>query len=124
MGRTTSLQGFSRFWSTVFPAISLKFYRKRAPASGMSQSRFGTWEITARGDHGSYGPSCRPQRRLVAIAGSLREMAALPNNPHFRAKHCIVTPQIVWASKEARRRLLNTAIAKLRAFLDGLRSTS
>jgi glycerate dehydrogenase len=46
-------------------------------------------------------------------------MAALPNNPHLRAKHCIVTPQIVWASKEARRRLLNTAIAKLRAFLDG-----
>jgi hypothetical protein len=31
----------------------------------------------------------------------------------------VVTPQIVWASKETRRRLLNTAIAKLRAFLDG-----
>jgi hypothetical protein len=35
-------------------AISLKFYRKRAPAPGVSQSRFGTWEIT-----GSYGPSYR-----------------------------------------------------------------
>jgi glycerate dehydrogenase len=46
-------------------------------------------------------------------------MAALPNNPHLRAKHCIVAPQIVWASKEARRRLLNTAIAKLRGFMDG-----
>jgi hypothetical protein len=40
---------------SAFPiakAISLRSYRKRAPAPGMSQSRFGTWEIT-----GSYGPS-------------------------------------------------------------------
>jgi glycerate dehydrogenase len=30
-----------------------------------------------------------------------------------------VTPHIAWASKEARTRLLNTAIGNLRAFLDG-----
>ncbi|MGA9721794.1 MAG: D-2-hydroxyacid dehydrogenase [Candidatus Binatus sp.] len=42
-----------------------------------------------------------------------------PDNPLLRAKNCIVTPHIAWATKEARARLLNTAIANVRAFLDG-----
>ena len=42
-----------------------------------------------------------------------------PDNPLLRAKHCIVTPHIAWATKEARARLLNTAIGNVRAFLDG-----
>jgi glycerate dehydrogenase len=42
-----------------------------------------------------------------------------PDNPLLRAKNCIVTPHIAWATKEARTRLLDTAIANLRAFLDG-----
>ena len=42
-----------------------------------------------------------------------------PDNPLLRAKNCIVTPHIAWASKEARTRLLDTAIANVRAFLDG-----
>jgi len=42
-----------------------------------------------------------------------------PDNPLLGAKNCIVTPHIAWASKEARTRLLNTAIANVRAFLDG-----
>jgi glycerate dehydrogenase len=42
-----------------------------------------------------------------------------PDNPLLRAKNCIVTPHIAWATKEARTRLLNTAIANVRAFLDG-----
>jgi glycerate dehydrogenase len=42
-----------------------------------------------------------------------------PENPLLHAKNCIVTPHIAWASKEARTRLLDTAIANLRAFLDG-----
>jgi glycerate dehydrogenase len=42
-----------------------------------------------------------------------------PDNPLLRAKNCIVTPHIAWASKEARTRLLNTAITNVRAFLDG-----
>jgi len=42
-----------------------------------------------------------------------------PDNPLLRAKNCIVTPHIAWATKEARTRLLNTAVANVRAFLDG-----
>jgi glycerate dehydrogenase len=42
-----------------------------------------------------------------------------PDNPLLHAKNCIVTPHIAWATKEARMRLLNTAIDNLRAFLEG-----
>ncbi len=42
-----------------------------------------------------------------------------PDNPLLRAKNCIVTPHIAWATTAARTRLLDTAIANLRAFLEG-----
>ena len=57
------------------------------------------------------------------IAGAALDVLASeppsPDNPLLRAKNCIVTPHIAWASKESRTRLLETAIANLRAFLDG-----
>ncbi|HSU90348.1 MAG TPA: NAD(P)-dependent oxidoreductase [Sporolactobacillaceae bacterium] len=57
------------------------------------------------------------------IAGAAVDVLAIeppsPDNPLLRAKNCIVTPHIAWASKESRTRLLDTAIANLRAFLDG-----
>lgn len=42
-----------------------------------------------------------------------------PDNPLIHARNCIVTPHIAWATREARTRLLDTAIANLRAFMDG-----
>lgn len=42
-----------------------------------------------------------------------------PDNPLLHAKNCIVTPHIAWATKEARTRLMESAMANLRAFLDG-----
>src|ERR1700692_740051 len=45
-----------------------------------------------------------------------------PDNPLLHAKNCIVTPHIAWATMEARTRLLNTAIANVRAFLEGHRA--
>ena len=57
------------------------------------------------------------------VAGAAVDVLAIeppsPDNPLLRAKNCIVTPHIAWASKESRTRLLDTAIANLRAFLDG-----
>ena len=40
-------------------------------------------------------------------------------NPLLSAKNCIVTPHIAWATREARSRLLNTAVENVQAFLDG-----
>lgn len=40
-------------------------------------------------------------------------------NPLIGAKNCIITPHIAWATCAARARLLTTAVANVRAFLDG-----
>jgi glycerate dehydrogenase len=40
-------------------------------------------------------------------------------NPLFRAKNCIVTPHISWATREARARLMAGALANLVAWLSG-----
>jgi glycerate dehydrogenase len=41
------------------------------------------------------------------------------SNPLLSAQNCIVTPHIAWATKEARSRLLDTAVENVKAFLDG-----
>jgi len=42
-----------------------------------------------------------------------------PDNPLFRAKNCIITPHIAWATQEARGRLLGIAEKNVSSFLDG-----
>lgn len=43
-----------------------------------------------------------------------------PNdNPLFNAKNCIITPHIAWATREARKRLMDMAANNLRAFVKG-----
>ena len=44
---------------------------------------------------------------------------ATPGNPLLQARNCLVTPHIGWASLAARQRLLEVAVANLRAFLEG-----
>lgn len=42
-----------------------------------------------------------------------------PENPLLKAKNCIITPHISWASVESRARLMDIAVSNLQAFLDG-----
>lgn len=41
------------------------------------------------------------------------------NNPLLKAKNCIITPHIAWASKASRARLMATTVENLKAYLDG-----
>ena len=42
-----------------------------------------------------------------------------PDNPLLCADNCIITPHIAWASKESRKRLMDTAVMNLLSYLDG-----
>jgi len=57
------------------------------------------------------------------IAGTGLDVLAVEppedSNPLLRAKNCIITPHIAWATKEARSRLLDMAIENVKAFVDG-----
>ncbi len=41
------------------------------------------------------------------------------SNPLLTARHCILTPHIAWATRNARRRLVDVAAANVRGFLEG-----
>jgi glycerate dehydrogenase len=57
------------------------------------------------------------------IAGAGLDVLAveppLPDNPLLKAKNCLITPHISWATTAARRRLMDTAVNNLRAFIAG-----
>ena len=42
-----------------------------------------------------------------------------PDNPLLTAQNCYITPHIGWATVAARRRLLETAVDNVRAFVEG-----
>ena len=57
------------------------------------------------------------------IAGAGLDVLAIepntPDNPLVGAKNCHVTPHIAWTTTAARRRLMATTVANVKAFLDG-----
>lgn len=60
-------------------------------------------------------------REVIAGAG-IDVLSTEPppaGNPLFTAKNCIITPHISWATKEARSRMMDIAVANLEAFLAG-----
>ncbi len=42
-----------------------------------------------------------------------------PDNPLMGLDNCLITPHIAWAPRESRQRLMDIAVANLRAFVDG-----
>lgn len=42
-----------------------------------------------------------------------------PDNPLFRAKNCLITPHLAWATQESRQRLMTECAANLREFAQG-----
>ena len=43
----------------------------------------------------------------------------LKDNPLLKAKNCLITPHIAWATKEARVRLMDIAVSNVAAFING-----
>ena len=41
------------------------------------------------------------------------------DNPLLKAKNCIITPHIAWATQAARKRLMSVAVNNVKAFIDG-----
>ena len=57
------------------------------------------------------------------IAGAALDVVSrepiAPDNPLLRARNCLITPHIAWASIDARRRLTATTVRNIEAFLQG-----
>ncbi len=57
------------------------------------------------------------------IAGAALDVLAVEpppaDNPLLTARNCIITPHLAWATRAARARLLEIAVANVRAFLQG-----
>ena len=60
------------------------------------------------------------ENKIAGAALDVLEVEPPPaGNPLLRAKNCLITPHIAWATRSARGRLLNTAVQNVMAFVAG-----
>ena len=61
--------------------------------------------------------------REGTIAGAALDVLSVeppkPGNPLIGAPNCLITPHIAWSSLDARRRLMQTTVANVQAYLQG-----
>ena len=61
----------------------------------------------------------RDNRLYAYCADVLTEEPPKPDHPLLQLPNAFITPHIAWATTEARTRLLQTAVANVRAFING-----
>jgi glycerate dehydrogenase len=77
---------------------------------------------TSRGplvDEAALAAALKEKRIAGAGLDVLSQEPPPGNNPLLTAPNCFVTPHIAWATRAARQRLMDVAVANVRAYLDG-----
>ncbi len=77
---------------------------------------------TARGqliEEADLAAALRERRIAGAALDVLSQEPPSPDNPLLYAPNCLITPHIAWSALPARRRILETTVANIRAFLAG-----
>ena len=77
---------------------------------------------TGRGpliDEEALGDALNEGRIMAAGVDVLQEEPPRKGSPLISARNCYITPHIAWATQAARERLLNIALANVKAFLNG-----